>query len=212
MSIISDHKPHVPWRKVRAVVTPNSGDAHHLDVHVAAQDGSIAEWLATAPVTPAQPLLPMERTQVVVHREPTVEQVMARALAEHAYAVHAPVDVLVRENDARMARLARRVGHVERVVRGTARWLESQWATAVAVRRNARAQQLTAQLDSLLGIGDVTPETAARLVALRGRYVSAVDAPSERIPRLTPDLLARLDRTLGLRTPSAPEQDAQVSA
>lgn len=209
MSILSDHRPH-PWRAVKAVVTPSVGDAHHLDVHVAAQDGSIAEWLATAPITPSAPLLPPERTQVVVHREPTVEQAMARKLAEHAYAVHAPVDRLVRENDQRMARLARRVGHAERLVRSTARWLESQWATAIAVRRNARAQQLTAQLDGLLGVGDVTPETAARLVALRGRYVSAVDAPSERLPRLTPDVLADLDarfasgRTLGMRIPEAP--------
>lgn len=212
---ILDHKPHIPWRHVRAVITPHGDDEHHVDVQVSHTDEpSIAAWLATGDRRPsaaeASPThVPLAgfwptpgRREVRPHREFDDDTELATALLAMERETHALADTLAGENDTRMTLLlAASEAAVKRSaarVRYVARLFEQSWTAQVFARRRARIRSLVPALGHLLAVGDVSQETAAAVMVLRSRYLNAVDTDSVRIPRLTPELLARLDAERGV--------------
>lgn len=186
------------------------GDEHHVDVQVTHRDDepSIAAWLASgdrrptatelAPVSiptmpyvsPSAPLLPQGRYQVTVHRELDDDERFAQSLLRMEREVQAVADFLAADFDARMERLLSR-----------SRAFGEHWArcktASVLQRRRGRVAPLVRELGQLLASEDVAPETAVAIVGLRSRYLSSPE-DSQRLPRLTPELLAELDAQRGV--------------
>lgn len=232
VSILTDHRPH-PWRAVKAVVTKHGDtDGHHVDLHVA-DEPSITDWLESgdplaataelAPVTPVdlpQSLPYLEAEHVTVHRELSAEEAFAESLATMQRETQALADTLTGENDTRMtlllSRFERLDARVGSMVSASARaWeaVEDRLRRLVVTRRRRRAiTPLVLELGALVQSGDVSEASAVALMGLRSRYLDAVDDESQRLPRLTPELLAELDRTLGMRVSSAPVQGSGAPA
>lgn len=211
MSIISEHRPHVPWRKAAAVITRRrDGEGLHVELHVADAEPSIAQWLASGDVpampelAPSAPLLPLERRQVTVHRELDDDEALAVAMLAMERDAHSLADQLAEENDTRLALLlAASEAAVSRSA-GRLRWIESRWeqshAAEVFRRRRERVRELVPALGHLLAEGWVSQETAVAVMGLRSRYLSAAETDSSLLPKLTPSLLAVLDAERDART------------
>lgn len=210
MSIMTDHRPH-PWRAIRAVVTKHGDNEHHVELHVTHQDDTaelpFAAWLpeelplgaGPVPATSA-PMLPPERHQVTVHRELDDDEELAAQLLHMERFVHEKADLLAEENDTRMKllRAAARAA-VDRSARRV-KWVqwrfESSWSAQQLKRRRDRVRPLVGGLAVLLESGDVSQDTAARIMSLRARYLSLPDE-SRRLPMLTPERLAAMDAERG---------------
>lgn len=206
MSIISDHRPHVPWRKASATITrKRDGRIVDVDLHVA-DEPSIHEWLTSgdrapsAPeLPPSVPLLPLGRRQVTVYRELDDDEALARQLLTMEQRMRATADALAAENDARMERLLEWSAVAARRAAMRVQWVQGRFASGTFARRRAEITPLVRELGYLLASGDVDPVTAAGVMGLRSRFLSSPD-DSQRLPRLTPELLAVLDAERDART------------
>lgn len=174
----------------------------------------------TTPVDlPTMPLY-LEAARVSVARVPSALEVTQAGIAQHRETVQHRADLMARVNDARLERLLGRSRGFGEYWRGAASALEVGWLNTaellkrvlVTKRRRERISPLVPELGHLLAAGDVDQATAAHIMSMRSRYLSAVDDDSQRLERLTPEVLDRLDRTLGLRTPQAPQQGSKAVA
>jgi hypothetical protein len=199
---------------VKAVVTKRGEeDGHHVDLHVA-DEPSITDWLASgdalattmelAPVSPVdlpQSLPYLEAEHRVVHRELSAEERFAESLATMQRETQALADTLAGENDTRLtlllARFERLDASVGAMVSASARAWEavedSLRRLVVTRRRRKQITPLVLELGRLVQSGDVSESSAVAVMGLRSRYLDAVDDESQRLPRLTPELLAVLD-------------------
>lgn len=213
---ITHHKPHKPWGGVVGLIRRHRDEDDRPTAElVPVTDESIHAWLNppnTGPddlggvrlmpftvhpaVSPSSPLLPVERSQVTVHRELDDDEQLTERLLRMEREAHALADVLAGENDTRMTLLlAASEAAVQRSARRV-RWVAALFepiASEVFRRRRARIAPLVPELAQLLASEDVDPTTAAAIIGLRAKYLSAAEQESQRIPKLTPELLARLD-------------------
>jgi len=202
VTILTDHKPHVPWRRVRAVITRH-GDEHELDLHVADEhDPSIAAWLATGdrPAAGRIPVMPHAERRAFPPSFDDDETFSAR-LNQMARLMHSTADRLAAENDLRAARLLRWSGAA--ISRSAAAGVElAAWAgqrfqpmrqAAVAVRRRNRNVAQTGELGQLLVAGQLPPAAVVSAMVRRSLHATNTAEDSQRIPAMTPALLAELD-------------------
>jgi hypothetical protein len=211
---IADHRPHVPWGGVAAIIRRRHEDGGEPTLVLS--DTSIHEWLAQGDrvppaaelvparpadeptallpaLSPSAPMLPPARRQVTVWRSPAAREQTGRDLDAHRMRVHVVADRLARENDERMSVLLERSARAVHTSSLRAHWCDELWTKSVFRRRRERIRALVPELGRLLELGDVDQATAARVMSLRARYLSASDEESQRLPRLTPELLAAMD-------------------
>jgi hypothetical protein len=225
MTTMNDHR-HGPWRAIAAVVHHTRHGEHATTVEVAdaAEGPSIAEWLATGdrqPTTaeaspthiPAAGFWPTPgRPEVRPHREFDDDTELATALLAMERETQALADTLAGENDTRLELLLARFHRLDESVGAMVSACNRAWEAleeqllllVVTRRRRNRIRPLVQQLGALVQVGDVAPETAAAVVNLRARWLGDTHADSQRIPKMTREKLAELDRTLGMRRPQAP--------
>jgi len=144
-------------------------------------------------LSPSAPMLPAGRRQVTVWRSPGPREQVDVAVDAHRMRVHVVADRLARENDERMSVLLERSARAVHVSSLRAHWCDDLWTSTVFRRRRERIRPLVPELGRLLELGDVDQATAARVMSLRARYLSAADSDSQRLPKMTPELLAAMD-------------------
>ena len=221
MSSITDHR-HGPWRAIAAVIHHRHG-AHEATVEVAHRDEeSIAAWLASGEQRSAA----ASRVPVMPHAEPRTfpptfddDREFSDRLNRFARFVHAQANELAAENDRRARRLLAWSGAA--VARSAAAGVElAAWAgarfqpmrlAAEAGRRSRRNVAQTGELGELLAGGQLPPAAVVKAMVRRALHATNPAEDSAMLPRLTPPVLAELDRTLGMRKPQAP-RDGSVAA
>lgn len=205
------------WRGIASVVHHRRHGEHEMTVEVSHRDeSSIGEWLASAgPVAaelspaavPVAGFWPTPgRREVRPVREFDDDGELATALLAMEREAQALADTLAGENDTRMTLLLGRLRQLDRKVGAMVSAAERAWESTADVlarvlvtrRRKAAITPLVRELGALVHLGDVSPESAAVMVALRSRYLHATDADSQRLPRMSPELLAELDAERGV--------------
>lgn len=216
MTILNDHKPG-PWRAIAAVIHHRHGGEHETTVEVSHRDdSSIAAWLATGDRSASAstvPLMPHAEHRTFPPTFDDDEQFTDR-LNRMARLMHSTADRLAAENDRRTARLLK--WSASAVARSAAAGVElAAWAgarfqpmrqAANEARRRARNVAQTGELGHLLAGGQLPPDAVVKAMVRRSLHATAAGEDSQRIPAMTPLVLAELDRTLGMRTPQAPQQ------
>lgn len=182
------------WRGIAAIIH-RRGDEHAVTLEVRdVEDQSTEEWLASGDVAPASPVqLPAEgfwpqpgRPEVRPHREFCDDDELTLWLLSMERETQALADTLAAENDTRMELLVSRS-------RAFGEWWARTRLALVFGRRREQIRELVPALGHLLASGDVSQRTAAFVMGLRSRYLSAADDESREVPKLTSELLAELD-------------------
>ena len=215
------HRPHLPRRGIAGIIHRHRRADGEPTIEIEpVTDESIHAWLTsgdrqlTAPeqrpaIAPAahvpntgpEDLAGVARMPFTVYTELDDDEAFAARLLAMERDAHSVADFLAADFDARMEKLlarSRRSGNAW----GTAvSLLERGWEATEALlasvrvtrRRKAAITPLVLNLGELMELGDVSMESASVIVLLRSRYLSATEMPSQRIPKLTDELLAAMD-------------------
>jgi hypothetical protein len=218
---MSDHRPHIPWGGVVGLIRRHhdEDEAPTMVLAPVEDDTSIHDWLASADRRPAAaelppaqvpalsptdlPTMPMylEAARVTVASVPSALQVTRTQIARVRERAHRDADALAAENDRRMEQLlahsrAWGVAWSHGSSSLSVAWENTREVLArllVTKRRRERVRPLVPELGHLVAAGDVDPKTAARIMKLRSDWMYALDSDSQRLPRMTPELLAEMD-------------------
>jgi hypothetical protein len=160
-----------------------------------------ARLLAHRPNTGPDDVQGVQRMPFTIHRDLDDDDALTEQLLAMERATRSLADRLTAENDRRLEVLLARFRALDERVGAMVSAANRAWENTsevlarvlVTKRRRESIRPLVPELGRLIESGDVDPLVAARIVKLRADYLYAVEADSQRLPRLTPDVLAAMD-------------------